>query len=252
VNPAVQQLERAVRLQDHADHRVWLGRGYGAQALRANVVRQALLARRALGEFERAVALDPDHLDARSSMVDFHLAAPTALGGSRARALEQAQAARQRSAYVGGSLLARVHFASGDAAASERELRSLVRAFPDSIAPRMALAAQHAAAREWDRALELYEELARRDPPVWNALYQVGRVGALSGSHLDRAEAALRAYLARPPAAHEIPHHAAYWRLGMVQEHRGDVAGARRSYQEALRLEPGHRPSQDALRKLRE
>ena len=56
---------------------------------------------------------------------------------------------------------------------------------------------------------------------------------------------------ARTPPAPKAPSHgAAHWRLGQIREQRKDVAGARREYETALRLDPSLRAAREALRKL--
>jgi len=53
---AVRWLERAAALEPgNSDYQLWLGRAYGAQAIRANVLKQPALARKVRRAFERSV-----------------------------------------------------------------------------------------------------------------------------------------------------------------------------------------------------
>src|ERR671924_514524 len=73
---AITHLERAVELEPSAaTHRVWLGRAYGQLAVRSSLTRKFGLAKRARAALERAVELDPSSIEARSSLVQFHLLA---------------------------------------------------------------------------------------------------------------------------------------------------------------------------------
>ena len=66
------EFEKAVKLEDtNAVYHFWLGRAVGAQAEDANPLRQPGLARRTKAEFERAVRLAPDYIDARVGLVEY-------------------------------------------------------------------------------------------------------------------------------------------------------------------------------------
>lgn len=89
-----------------------------------------------------------------------------------------------------------------------------------------------------------------QQPDNLQAHYQIGKIGALTGRELDVAEASLQRYLAHPPAPGVPTHADAHWRLGMIHEHRGDLARARAAYGEALRLNPAHPQASQALQRL--
>src|SRR3954466_3078322 len=64
---AIRQLERAIDLDEsHADYHYWLGRAVYESAPRATKLRIPGMARRVRNEWERAVALDPNQVDARA------------------------------------------------------------------------------------------------------------------------------------------------------------------------------------------
>ena len=116
-----------------------------------------------------------------------------------------------------------------------------------------------------DRAGELYAFLAHSDssapalagiraslrrmldaePAHLEALYQLGKLGALTGADLDAAEQAMRRYLEVAPAGDRTD--GAHYRLGQIAEHRGDVEGARREYEAALALDPDYAAVRTAL-----
>jgi tetratricopeptide (TPR) repeat protein len=250
-DPAARHLERAVQREpQNADYVLWLGRAYGLQAQRAGTLRQAGLARRTRDTFERVLVLDPTNLDARGHLIEFHLQAPGIVGGDRRKALAYAREIAERNPYRGAMELAGVHGAMNDAAAAERTLAGAIAAFPDSAAPRLSLSLMMQEARRFDGAYDAIAPLLGATPHP-RALFMVGRIGALSGQQLDRAERALRDYLRLQPGAGDPTHAAAHTRLGDIMRHRGDTAAARREYETALRLEPGFRPAADALRQLR-
>src|ERR1700675_3895366 len=67
---------KAVSLQpDNSRFHLWLGRVYGEKADRANFLAAAGLAGKVRGEFERAVQLNPQDVDARLALAEVYLSA---------------------------------------------------------------------------------------------------------------------------------------------------------------------------------
>ena len=96
---AIKWFAQAVqRAGQNSDYHLWLGRAYGEKARRASVLQQPVLAIKVKAYFEKAVALNPDNLAARSDLREYYLAAPGVLGGSPEKAREQAEEIRKREA----------------------------------------------------------------------------------------------------------------------------------------------------------
>jgi tetratricopeptide (TPR) repeat protein len=99
---ALSVLQRAVaQTPDNADAHYLLGVAYGKLAQKANAFRRPSLARHTRDEFERAVQLDPNHLDARWALVQYYELAPGYLGGSEQKARQQAEEISTRDAALG-------------------------------------------------------------------------------------------------------------------------------------------------------
>ena len=99
---AADYFEAATKLDPkNSTYFLWLGRAYGREAQQANVLRQPGLAKRTKAAWERAIELDPDNLDARSDLIQYYVQAPGFLGGSTAKALEQAEEIRKRNPLRG-------------------------------------------------------------------------------------------------------------------------------------------------------
>ena len=258
VNRAVRWLERAVRLDDRrSDYHYWLGRAFGQQARGRNFIRKAILARKMRGAFERAVQLDPEHVDARTELARYYLLAPRLLGGGVAKARAQGAAVAKRNAQRGRVLIGWILHNEGDARAAEREFQAAITQFPDSAPAYFGLAHLYQDLEHYDRAFWLLERYVTIQPDDMDAYYQLGRLGAVSGTHLDAAERALKRYLTHKqwswnfPRSHEASLAAAHWRLGMVYEKRGEPELARREYQIAVKLDPDSEDFREALRRVR-
>lgn len=248
---ATKMLERAARLAaDDPQIQHWLGRAYAQEALQAGMLRRAALAGRIRRAFERAIALDPDLVDARADLLQFHLVAPGFMGGSitRARAEQREIAARDPSrGRVAAAMLAEHE---GDRAEAERELLAAIRAFPDSAAAYYVLGSLYQRTDRAEQAMELYERLLVRRPDETLAHYQIGRAASISGVRLDAGERALRTYLRSPQREITPLPAAARYRLGLVYERSGDPERARVEFETVLRLSPRHSGARSALARL--
>jgi tetratricopeptide (TPR) repeat protein len=94
------------------------------------------------------------------------------------------------------------------------------------------------------------QRIVKADSTRLDALYQIGRIGALTGRELATSRAALERYVRFPAAPGAPTHAAAYWRMGMIEEHDHHVDQARAAYRRALALDPAHVQAKDALARL--
>ncbi len=199
-------------------HHHGLGDALGRLAQQAPVFSKFGLAKQCLAAYQRAVELEPDNVDFRLSLFEYYRQAPGIAGGGFDKAAAQAAAIKRLDPFRG----------------------------------RLAFATLYAGEKHYDRAFAEFDEVLRANPDDFAALYQIGRLAAVTGQQIDRGIAALRRCLELPaPAAPPSPGHAsAHWRLGVLLEKKADRAGARLAYEEALRLDPQFNPAATALQKL--
>jgi len=194
-----------------------LGDAYGVMTGQASFFAKPGWARKCLAAYDKAVALDPDNLDARTSRMNYYWHVPAIAGGGMDKAYAEAGEIRRRDPVRGAQTLA-------DLLASEKK-------YPEAFA--------------------VIDGLIANDPGNMPARNQLGRLCAITGRQLDRGAAALQVYLGYSPQGREPGLAAAHWRLGMIQEKRGDRDAARTEYEAALQLAPGFAMARDALAKLR-
>ena len=101
--------EAIAQAPDSAEAHYWLGVAYGRQARKANVIRQVRLAMKTREEFERAVELDPNDLQARFALVEFYTLAPMVFGGGDRKAFQQATEIAARDPAMGHEALAFIY-----------------------------------------------------------------------------------------------------------------------------------------------
>jgi tetratricopeptide (TPR) repeat protein len=248
---AADWMEKAAALQPaSSDVQLWLGRSYGRLTIEASLFSKAGLAKKAKAAFDQAVVLDPNNLDARSDLLQYYLQAPGIMGGSVDKAKEQAAEIRKRDATRGVLASVSVRLHEKDAAGAEREVTEAIQKAPAEPRLRLALAALYQSQEKWDAAFEAAEAVLKADSDNWDALYAIGRIGALSGKRLDRAEECLKRYLGHTPGPESAPLANAHFRLGQVYQKKGNKAAARAAYQEALKLDPRLEDAKKALASL--
>lgn len=249
------QFERAVAADErNGVYHLWLGNAVGQQAATASTVRQPFLARRIKAEYERAVELDPNLLDAREGLISFYMLAPGFMGGSPAKAREQQREIAARNAYRGHVAASTIATFARDTVGAERALRSAIAAAPDSVRPVVTLAQRQASWGRVPAAFATLDEALKRRPTDIALRYQVGRLAATTGQQLPRGEQLLRQLLTEPewPVEALLPSRATvHFRLGTVLEKVGKKPDARAQYERAIALDPQLKPAKDALAALR-
>ena len=250
------QFERAIAADERNGlYHLWLGNAVGQQAPNASTVRQPFMARRIKAEYERAVALDPELLDAREGLINFYMFAPGFMGGDPAKAREQQRAIAVRNAYRGHLAAATIATFSRDTVGTERALRAAIAAAPDSVRPIITLSQRQASWGRVPAAFATLDDALKRRPTDIALRYQVGRLAATTGQQLARGEQLLRQLLTEPEWPVEgmlLPSRATvHYRLGGVLERAGKKPEARAQYERAVALDPQLKPAKDALEALR-
>jgi tetratricopeptide (TPR) repeat protein len=230
----------------------WLGRALGLQAAEKGITSSVMSIRKVKAEFEKAIELDPFNLEARNDLAIMYRAVPGLLGGSKAKAAEQVAFIRRHDPALATQI-------DGDFLASEKKYESALVAYHESarlnsrpiIHVRISLV--HQQKKDWEKALAALERALALDENHPLALYQIGRIAALSGLQLDRGEKSLRTYLAMP-VREELENPsiaAAHFRLGNILEKKGDPTAARAEYERSLKIDPKQKLAREALAKLK-
>ena len=144
-----------------ADYQYRLGQMYGAKAQEANIFRKPGHARGARKAFEKAVRLDPDHLAARTALMEYHLYAPGFLGGSREKALEQADEIKSRDLTEGHLAWGLIHAEEKAQAKREGAYLAAVESANDDVRPVISLAALYLRTGRRPEAVRVYETYLR-------------------------------------------------------------------------------------------
>jgi len=128
VDAAVDHCEEAVDLNPkNADYQYLLGAALGLKARDAGVIKQALLAPKVKGAFEKAVELNPNLVDAQIGLAEYYHRAPGFMGGDDEKAWKTADVVVKLDELRGRSL--RANFLLGDKKPAEaaQEMRLLTK-----------------------------------------------------------------------------------------------------------------------------
>lgn len=249
---AVSWIEQAIKKNDRSSsYYQWLGTAYSIKATSAGPLGAMGVASSLKHAMERAVELDSANIEARVNLLQFYLQAPAMMGGGVDKAREQATAIMARDPYQGRLQNASIAENQKDTLDAEVLLRDAAATFPDSSAPATQLAIHYLNAKRYDDSFRVLEDRLRRSPNDGAALYQLGRVGAVSGKGLDRAQWALDQFLKMPHKRGTPSIAAAHWRRGMILEAKGDRTKAKAEYEAALRLDPKLAGAKASLDKLK-
>ena len=214
---AVEAMEQAVALAPASSNlQRELGDVYGFAAQKAGMLSKMGLAKKCKAAYDKAIALDPKNIDARWSVMEYCRQAPGFVGGGMDAAYAQAEEIRKIDANKG----------------------------------RIALATLYVADKKMVEAFGLFDEALKTDPNNYTALYQIGRLSAMTGQRLDQGIENLHKCLALPQPAGQPGPAPVNWRIGNILEKKGDKAAAKAAYEAAIAIDPTFVPALESLRKL--
>ena len=165
---------------------------YGAKAQEANIFRKPGHARRARMAFEKAVRLDPDHLAARTALVEYHLRAPGIVGGNREKALEQAGEIKSRNLTEGHLAWALIHAEEKAQDKVENAYLAAVELANDDPRPVLRLAAGYRRTGRRHEAIRVYETYLQSFPDNSTVLRRLSDPYRLEKKNEKAFEAARR------------------------------------------------------------
>jgi Tfp pilus assembly protein PilF len=250
---AVDCFSKAVALQpnDAAAHYL-LGVSYREQAMQASMFERPSLAQKARPELERAVELDPNHVDARFALVTYYLLAPGFMGGGEDKAQAQAAEIKRRNPIEGHRAYANIYAHDSKNDLARKEYVDAVRENPASARAHYLLGAYLMSENEknWTASLQELETAVKLDPTYMPTYMRIGQHALRSGSNNARGEESLRKYLRYKPTENEPKLSAAWYSLGQLQQRQGKKADAKQSYLNALKVAPNDKDATEALKKL--
>jgi tetratricopeptide (TPR) repeat protein len=254
-NRAISSLERAIALEaDRSDYHDWLGKAYGRKAQESNrfaAFSSISLAHKAHREFENAVRLDSNNLEAQRDLIRYLLNAPGIVGGSDQAAEQQIRALTEVDPIEGELAQAELFVTRKKFDLADQEYQKVLEMKPERIGIYFEIAEYY---RDRDNAARMSEAIEAGAPLVAsdNRLdYYRGIALILEHQHPKEAEADLQHYLDTVPDNANVPSHStAHEWLGRLYEREGQLDKAAKEYQAALTLDPHDKQASEALKAL--
>jgi tetratricopeptide (TPR) repeat protein len=221
---ALKQAEACVeRLPQSAQCHYALGSVLGMQAMSASLFKGMGMAGRIRDAFARAVELDSAYFEARDSLVQFYLLAPSLAGGSVPKAKEAAAAIQARQPEHAKLLRARIALKEEKWTEAERELASVHsddKDLRDGLVEALTqLGTQYLRDKQPGKARQLFEQLVQQHPGQALGPYGLGRVLIETGDAAGAIVQLERARSLQGAAGLPIDH-----RLGQAYLAKGDKA----------------------------
>ncbi len=220
---------------DNSRFHLWLGRVYGEKADRVNFLSAVGLAGKVRGEFERAVQLDPQDLDARLDLAEFYLSAPGIVGGGDQKARQQAQAVGALNPAREHWVYARIAERKDDPATAEREYHQYIDLSHREAEAWLNLALFLRRQKRFDEMEQAIVKLSQATMTKPDVLVEAAQMLYGAGRNYPLAIEMVRRYLTSGPVE-AAPAFKAHYLLGTLLEKQGDKNGAAREYRASLAL----------------
>ncbi len=248
---AIPLLEKAIQLDPkNSNYHLWLGNAYGIKAQRAGLLKRPGAARNVKKEFERAVALDPNNLEARFGLLQFHCFAPGIMGGDKTVARTQAREIRQRNPHQGHLAYGFLYTFTEVYDSAAQQYQAAFKSDPTDAQPHYMLSQLYTRQKKYDQAWEILQNLLKSHPQEETVYFYLGRLAVISEKNLAQGEAALQRYLQTTPTPGHPTVATAHLALGYLHQMQGRIELARSAFKKALALNPDYKQAREALDKL--
>ncbi len=224
---------------DDAGAWYWYARAQGRKAMVASVFSRVGAAKASKAGYEKAVALDPNLLEARYDLMQYFVLAPGFVGGDDDLAREQAKAIAAIDPAWG-------HLAAGfiaekldeDLTTAEREYLAAARS--GERMAKLQLSAFYFGRDRWNDARQFWtaERAAHPEDPI--AGYFLGRLALEDGVDRETGLAGIESFIAAGQFPREIPAAVAHWRRALLLEQLDRKDEARAAIAKARELLPAH------------
>jgi tetratricopeptide (TPR) repeat protein len=250
---ALPHFEKAADLDKRsAVYSLWVGNSACQAAGSASVLRQPFLARTCKAAYDKTLELDPKNVDARSSLIRYHMQAPGIVGGDEKLADKYATELMTLAPFTGLSDRYWIAMYRKQRDVSLNILGEGVTTFPDSTYFRYQLGLRLIEDQAWAASMAQFRELAKLQPDAWTVRYQIVRLAALSGEYMTEGRKEAEQLLSQDREDMSVGFKSMlHTRYGQILARQGDAAGARKAFDEALRINPDNEVAPAERAKLR-
>jgi tetratricopeptide (TPR) repeat protein len=252
---SVTNLEHAITIDpNRSEFHDWLGKAWGRRAEEAGPLGtfSALgMARKASREFDLAVRLQPENLEAHRDLIRYLMNAPGIAGGSEDRALDQIIDLEKVDPAEGALARAELFATHKRFDEANDQYQKVLRMPVRRAGVGLEVAEYYRDRGDAEHMEQAVNAAAAVDPSDRRLLYYRGVMLVLAHRNPDEAEKHLRTYLDTVPGSAEVPpHSSAHEWLGKLYEYENHPDRAIEEYQAALALDPHNKGAREALKQL--
>lgn len=283
---ATDWIEKAAKYDsNNSKYHMWLGHSYGRRAQSASKIRQPFLATDSRKNYEKAIEINPSNVEARESAIEFYLQAPGFMGGGRDKAEAQADAIMSLDEEAGYMAWGRVYSYYDEDENTFNNYTEAIEVFPTGMGPYYRLFSYHFGkeqyaeaaeisrkqityndttstiyynlgnALQWsdqfDEAFDAYQKSLEVNPEFYNTWYQIGRMAAVSNTHVSEGEEYLIRLISLSDQINSNTLAWAHFRLGTIYENKSSLEAAKEQYQMTLKIDKKHEEAKSALKSLK-
>jgi tetratricopeptide (TPR) repeat protein len=249
---AVSSLERAVQLAPkNSDYQDWLGKAYGRRAEESMLFSAMSWARKTHRQFEIAVELDPQNMEAQRDLIRFEMNAPGAVGGGDDKAVKHIEALGNLDATQGD--LARGEFFATKKRIPEADavFRKILESGSDRAGVYFEVSDFYRDHSNADKMAEAVGKAEAISPDDRRLKFYKGVLLVVQKRNPGEAETLLKSYIATVPDNSDFPPHSAAreW-LGKLYESLGRFSEAAEAYRQSLSLDPHNKQVEEELKRI--
>ena len=246
----IRACQKAVALEpSNSRYHLWLGRVYGEKADHSSFWSAASLAKKVRAEFEMAVRLDPNDVEARSDLGEYYLEAPGMMGGGKDKAESEAQQVSSLDPAQAHIMKARIAEKKGDLAVAENEYRAAIQASGSKPGTWLGLAEFYRRNGRFDQMQGAIEHISSSSQSSPYVLMRAAEILVRAKREIPLAAQLVRRYLSGD-TVEDAPAFKAHYLLGKMLESQGNKQAAAEEYRAALSLATNYTPARDALNRL--
>ncbi len=244
---AVDHMEEAVDLNPRsADYHYGLGAALGVKARDAGIIKQAFLAPKVKGAFEKAVRLNPNLVEAHVGLVEYYRRAPGFMGGDMEKAWSEAEVVIGLDELRGRPLKANLLLAEKKTAEAVQELKLLT-----ANRPKEWRAWRTAGIFFWrnqmpDEAVVSFEEYTMLRPDTADSFVFLGR------AYLQKKDADKSLALCTKALAIDGNYAPAFDVIAQAHELKGQKKEARQAYEKLLAADLSPNQKKNIEKKIKE
>jgi tetratricopeptide (TPR) repeat protein len=245
---AISNCERAINLDPKVSrYHLWLGRALGDKAEHSGPFAGLSLAKKVVVQFEQAVQLAPNDVQARTDLAEFYGSAPSMVGGNEEKAKRIADETVKLDPVAAANMRAQFALSQKDYTTAEREARAAIDLSKGSARSILELARIYGKQKHWKEMESTIQQALASPKKRPEDVFFAGELLVGNGRNLTGAIEILRSYVTGT-TEEQAPVFRAYYLIGRACEKTGDKASAAKAYRSALELASNYRRAQEGLR----